>query len=70
VSDRPAPREGSIICEDGFSVPPIAGEPKFPPKCGVIADPAINLNAKLLEIRNSYKSGPNYFVPIKVDGIN
>jgi len=67
MCDRPAPREGSIIREDGFGPASVAGESKFPPKSDVIVNPRVNVTRKIVEIMESYKSRPNNFRPIKVD---
>jgi hypothetical protein len=36
----------------------------------VVSNPLLNLSDKLFEIRNGYKSIPNYFRPFKADSVD
>ena len=36
----------------------------------IISDPILDVNKKIIEIRNGYKSIPHYFRAIQVDGVD
>ena len=43
---------------------------KLASQFGIVGDPILYMNNKLVEIRNGYKSIPNYLRPVKADGVN
>ena len=56
--------------EHGHSLASLPGESKFPPEDDVIGKPVINLTQKVVEIMRGYKTGPNYFIPVEVSGLD
>ena len=63
-ADRPA------LKEHGLGFASLAREAELAPKCDVIRDPLVNIVKKIIEVMRGYKTRPNYFGPIKIDGLD
>lgn len=64
LPDRPA------LKEHGFRLVSLAGESKLSPKSDIVGEPKIDLVKEIIKVARSYKTGPNYFVPIKADRLD
>jgi hypothetical protein len=59
-----------LIYKDRFRPALVAGKSEFPAKGNVVPDPVINISHKIREVLLSYKTLPDYFIPVKVDRLD
>ena len=70
--ETPAPETNApeLINKNGFGLALHAGESERPAKGNVVLDPVINISHKIREVLLSYKTLPDYFIPIKIDRLD
>ena len=59
-----------LVNKDGLCFAPVSGKSKFTSQRDVIINPRLNINAKIIEILEGYKSRFDYFRPIKINGLD
>jgi len=58
------------VSENGLRVVLMTREPEFSTKSDIVLNPSLNISHKIREVLLSYKSLPDYFIPLKVDSLD